>query len=166
MRRIELDVSSIGSASGDRFRRFAQAITLDHIVQLAKEHLGGLSPQYRLARGTSADLTLHVVDRDMGDEGRGTRSLPGGERFLVSLALALALSSLEGRSSFVDALFIDERFGSLVVETFDVAIETLQGRGQKVSVITHIAAMIDRIALQDVCKSGALAGLRSGSMMA
>jgi len=142
---------AIGSASGDRFRRFAQGITLDHMVQLANEHLGGLSPRYRLARGTSADLTLHVVDRDMGDEVRGTRSLSGGERFLVSLALALALSSLEGRSSFVDTLFIDEGFGSLDAETLGVAIdalETLQGRGQKVGVITHVAAMIERIAVQ------------------
>lgn len=76
----------------------------------------------------------------MGDEVRGTRSLSGGERFLVSLALALALSGLEGRSSFVDTLFIDEGFGSLDAETLDLAVdalETLQGRGQKVGVITH-----------------------------
>ena len=87
----------------------------------------------------------------MGDEVRATRSLSGGERFLVSLALALALSGLEGRASFVDTLFIDEGFGSLDAETLDMAVdalETLQGRGQKVGVITHVAAMIDRIAVQ------------------
>jgi exonuclease SbcC len=85
----------------------------------------------------------------MGDEVRATRSLSGGERFLVSLALAL--SALEGRASFVDTLFIDEGFGSLDAETLDMAIdalETLQGRGQKVGVVTHVAAMIDRIAVQ------------------
>ena len=98
-----------------------------------------------------SDLALHIVDRDMGDEVRGTRSLSGGERFLVSLALALALSGLEGRSSFVDTLFIDEGFGSLDTDTLDLAVdalETLQGRGQKVGVITHVAAMIERIAVQ------------------
>ncbi len=142
---------AIGSASGDRFRRFVQAITLDHLIALANDHLSGLSPRYQLIRGTPSDLTLHVLDRDMGDEIRGTRSLSGGERFLVSLALALALSALEGRASFVDTLFIDEGFGSLDGETLDIAIdalETLQGRGQKVGVITHVAAMIDRIAVQ------------------
>ena len=142
---------AVGSASGDRFRRFVQGITLDHMVQLANDHLNALSPRYRLARGTVSDLALHIVDRDMGDEVRGTRSLSGGERFLVSLALALALSGLEGRSSFVDTLFIDEGFGSLDTDTLDLAVdalETLQGRGQKVGVITHVAAIIERIAVQ------------------
>ncbi|WPP02698.1 AAA family ATPase [Methylocella tundrae] len=142
---------AVGSASGDRFRRFVQGITLDHMVQLANDHLHALTPRYRLARGGASDLTLHIIDRDMGDEVRGTRSLSGGERFLVSLALALALSGLEGRSSFVDTLFIDEGFGSLDAETLDLAVdalETLQGRGQKVGVITHVAAMIERIAVQ------------------
>lgn len=154
--RVELEIwqavdDAVGSASGDRFRRFVQGITLDHMVQLANDHLNALSPRYRLARGTVSDLALHIIDRDMGDEVRGTRSLSGGERFLVSLALALALSGLEGRSSFVDTLFIDEGFGSLDADTLDLAVdalETLQGRGQKVGVITHVAAMIERIAVQ------------------
>lgn len=142
---------AIGSASGDRFRRFVQGITLDHMVHLANDHLNALSPRYRLARGAASDLTLHIIDRDMGDEVRGTRSLSGGERFLVSLALALALSGLEGRSSFVDTLFIDEGFGSLDADTLDLAVdvlETLHSRGQKVGVITHVAGMIERIAVQ------------------
>lgn len=142
---------AVGSATGDRFRRFVQGITLGHMVQLANDHLHALTPRYRLAQGAASDLTLHIIDRDMGDEVRGSRSLSGGERFLVSLALALALSGLEGRSSFVDTLFIDEGFGSLDAETLDLAVdalETLQGRGQKVGVITHVAAMIERIAVQ------------------
>jgi exonuclease SbcC len=142
---------AVGSAGGDRFRRFAQGITLDHLVHLANEQLRALSPRYRLARSPAADLALHVVDRDMGEERRATRSLSGGERFLVSLALALALSGLEGRQSFVDTLFIDEGFGSLDAETLDLAVdalETLQGRGRKVGVITHVAGMMERIAVQ------------------
>lgn len=87
----------------------------------------------------------------MGDELRSVRSLSGGERFLMSLALALALSGLEGRQSFVDTLFIDEGFGTLDAETLDIvieALERLQGSGRKVGVITHVAAMVERIAVQ------------------
>jgi DNA repair protein SbcC/Rad50 len=126
-------------------------VTLDHLVHLANDQLAALSPRYQLARSSTSDLAVHVVDRDMGDEMRAARSLSGGERFLISLALARARSGLEGRQSFVDTLFIDEGFGSLDAETLDIAVdalESLQGRGRKVGVITHVAAMIDRIAVQ------------------
>jgi exonuclease SbcC len=143
--------AAIGSATGSLFRRFAQGVTLDHLVALANEHLDALSPRYRLGRAESGDLGLVVIDRDMADERRSTRSLSGGERFLVSLGLALALSGLEGRQAFVDTLFIDEGFGALDAETLDIAVdalEALQGRGRKVGVITHVAAMIERIAVK------------------
>lgn len=154
--RKEFDVwkrvdDAIGSADGNKFRRFAQGVTLDQLVRLANDQLRGLNRRYQLARSSTSDLALHVVDRDMGDEVRSLRSLSGGERFLVSLGLALALSGLEGRQSFVDTLFIDEGFGALDAETLDMAIdalESLQGHGRKVGVITHVAGMVDRIAVQ------------------
>jgi exonuclease SbcC len=58
---------------------------------------------------------------------------------------------LGGRQSFVDTLFIDEGFGSLDAETLEMAVdvlETLQGHGRKVGIITYVAAMIDRIAVR------------------
>lgn len=150
--RIWQDVNdAIGQADGSKFRRFAQGFTLGQLVRLANTHLAALNPRYALRRGETSDLALDVVDRDMGDDIRALRSLSGGERFLVSLALALALSGLEGRQSFVDTLFIDEGFGALDSDTLDMALdalETLQSHGRKVGVITHVAAMIERIAIQ------------------
>jgi len=141
---------AIGSASGDRFRRFAQAATLEHLVALANQRLKLLAPRYVLERvGEAGALGLQIVDRDLGDERRSTRSLSGGERFLASLALALALAGLEGRNSFVDTLFIDEGFGALDSATLDVAIdalETLQGQGRRVGVISHVDSLQQRIA--------------------
>lgn len=142
---------AIGSPDGSRFRKFVQSITLEHLTRLANDHLNALGPRYQLVQGITSNLAVHVVDRDMADELRAARSLSGGERFLVSLSLALALSGLEGRSSFVDTLFIDEGFGSLDRDTLDIAVdalESLHSRGRKVAVITHVAAMIDRIAVQ------------------
>lgn len=140
---------AIGSANGDRFRTFAQSLTLEHLVLLANDHLNSFSRRYQLARSADAELSLHVIDNDMGEEHRAIRSLSGGERFVVSLSLALSLSGLEGREFSVDTLFIDEGFGSLDADTLDIAItalETLHSRGRKVGVITHVAAMIESIA--------------------
>ena len=141
---------AIGSASGDKFRRFAQAATLEHLVVLANQRLKLLAPRYALERsGDVGSLGLQIVDRDLGDERRSTRSLSGGERFLASLALALALAGLEGRNSFVDTLFIDEGFGALDSATLDIAIdalETLQGQGRRVGVISHVDSLQQRIA--------------------
>ncbi len=142
---------AIGASNGAKFRRFAQGVTLGHLVHLANQQLAALNPRYALRVNPSTDLSIDVVDQDMGDEIRGLRSLSGGERFLVSLALALALSGLEGRQSFVDSLFIDEGFGGLDRDTLDMAIdalESLQSHGRKVGVITHVAAMIERIPVQ------------------
>ncbi len=152
----ELDIwkhvdAAIGQADGAKFRRFAQGITLRQLVALANAQLAALNPRYQLRQASTSDLTIEIVDCDMGDDARSVRSLSGGERFLVSLALALALSSLEGRQSFVDTLFIDEGFGSLDRETLDIAIdalEALHGQGRKVGVVTHVSAMMERIAVQ------------------
>jgi len=142
---------AIGSANGDRFRTFAQSITLEQLVQLANEHLTSFSGRYQLAQSTDTELALHVIDSDMGEEHRSVRSLSGGERFLVSLSLSLSLSGLEGHDFTVDTLFIDEGFGSLDTDTLDLAItalETLHGRGRKVGVVTHVASIIDNIPVQ------------------
>ncbi|WP_036289146.1 AAA family ATPase [Methylosinus sp. PW1] len=145
--------AAIGSASGDKFRRFAQSVTLEHLVALANRNLATLTTRYRLERSASdtADLGLQIVDRDLCDERRSTRSLSGGERFLASLALALGLCSLEGRGSFVDTLFIDEGFGTLDQGTLDVAmdaLERLHGQGRKVGVISHVESLRQRIPVQ------------------
>ncbi|HEY8063698.1 MAG TPA: AAA family ATPase [Methylosinus sp.] len=145
--------AAIGSASGDKFRRFAQSVTLEHLVALANRNLSTLTTRYRLERSASdtADLGLQIVDRDLCDERRSTRSLSGGERFLASLALALGLCSLEGRGSFVDTLFIDEGFGTLDQGTLDVAmdaLERLHGQGRKVGVISHVESLRQRIPVQ------------------
>jgi exonuclease SbcC len=146
----EMD-AAIGSKEGDRFRTFAQSITLEQLVRLANRDLESIAPRYRLAKGGENNLALHIIDTDMDSEHRSTRSLSGGERFLVSLALALALASLNGRQSFVDTLFIDEGFGSLDSDALDTAIgaiEKIQKFGRKVGIITHLDGIKERVPVQ------------------
>jgi exonuclease SbcC len=150
---------AIGSATGEKFQRLVQNLTLDHLVHLANHHLAGFSQRYALERVPEAVLGIQLVDREMGDARRAGSTLSGGERFLVSLGLALALSSLEGKETFVDALFIDEGFGSLDGESLDMVMETLEalpGTGRRVGVITHVEGMRERIPVQvQVTKRGA-----------
>jgi exonuclease SbcC len=141
---------AVGSARGDKFAQIAQSVTLAMLVERANQHLAELKPRYQLARG-GADLALRIIDRHMGDEIRSTRSLSGGERFLVSLSLALALSRMGGQGGLAATLFIDEGFGALDAESLDVALdalEALRAQGRVVGVISHVDAMKDRIPTQ------------------
>jgi exonuclease SbcC len=87
----------------------------------------------------------------MGDEIRSTSSLSGGETFLVSLALALGLSSLASEKVRIESLFIDEGFGTLDPKTLETALATLdalQSAGRKVGLISHVPGLAERIGVQ------------------
>ncbi|WP_455917239.1 AAA family ATPase [Pseudomonas cerasi] len=140
----------IGSATGDTFRKIAQAYNLDLLVDHANVQLRQLVRRYRLKRGGSM-LGLLVMDTEMGDELRSVHSLSGGETFLVSLALALGLASMASSTLKIESLFIDEGFGSLDPESLQLAMDALDGlqaQGRKVAVISHVQEMHERIPVQ------------------
>ncbi len=141
----------IGSKEGDRFRKFAQGLTLDNLVWLANQQLTRLHGRYLLQRKDSDALELEVVDTWQADAVRDTRTLSGGESFLVSLALALALSDLVSHKTQIDSLFLDEGFGTLDSETLDTALDALDAlnaSGKTIGVISHVEAMKERIPVQ------------------
>lgn len=143
--------SLIGSASGDKFRRFAQGLTLDNLVYLANKQLERLHGRYLLKRKDKEGLALSVLDTWQGEMERNTKTLSGGESFLVSLALALALSDLVSHKTSIDSLFLDEGFGTLDAETLDIALDALDNlnaTGKTIGVISHIEAMKERIPTQ------------------
>ncbi|MDR0893243.1 MAG: AAA family ATPase [Mediterranea sp.] len=140
----------IGSADGRRFKIIAQGYTLNLLLLHANKHLAYLSRRYKLQQ-VAGSLALQVVDREMCDEIRTVYSLSGGESFLVSLALALGLSSLSSNNLKVESLFIDEGFGSLDADSLHTAMEALeqlQLQGRKIGVISHVQEMGERIAVQ------------------
>ena len=139
---------AFGSAEGDKFKIIAQGYTLDILLGYANVHLQNISSRYRLERMGVDSLSIKVVDTDIMDEVRSVYSLSGGETFLVSLALALALSSLSSNKMNIESLFIDEGFGALDNETLRTAMEALerlQGQGRKVGVISHLQEILERI---------------------
>ncbi|CAM3531266.1 exonuclease subunit SbcC [Rouxiella silvae] len=141
----------VGSSDGAKFRRFAQGLTLEHLVYLANKQMDKLHGRYFLQRKTSDALELEVVDTWQADAVRDTRTLSGGESFLVSLALALALSDLVSDKTRIDSLFLDEGFGTLDADTLDTALDaldSLNASGKTIGVISHVEAMKDRIPVQ------------------
>ena len=141
----------IGSANGDKFSKFAQGLTLSHLVLLANTHLEQLNNRYAIARANEETLELQIVDKFQADVSRPIATLSGGETFLVSLALALALSQLAGNNMPIRSLFIDEGFGTLDSETLEVAISSLENlhtNDKIIGVISHIDALKERMTNQ------------------
>lgn len=149
--------SLIGSARGDKFRKFAQGLTLDHLLLLANRHLAKLHGRYLLRRKSIGELELDIVDSWQGEVARDTRTLSGGESFLVSLALALALSDLVSHKTSIDSLFLDEGFGTLDGDTLEIALnalDSLNASGKMIGVISHVEGMKERIAAQIKVEKG------------
>lgn len=143
----------VGSASGDKFAKFAQGITLDQLIYLANKHLQILSPRYELQRSSDSTklLEIEIIDGFQGDVVRPVSTLSGGESFIVSLSLALGLSALASQKISIDSLFLDEGFGTLDSDSLELALNALnqlQSSGKMVGVISHVEALKERIPLQ------------------
>lgn len=156
--------SLIGSADGNKYRKFVQGLTLDHLVVLANQQLATLHNRYQLSRCQQGELEILVVDTWQADIQRDTRTLSGGESFLVSLALALALSELVSHKTRIDSLFLDEGFGTLDSETLEMALtalDNLNAEGKTIGIISHVEALKERIPVQIKVRKSAGMGYSS-----
>ena len=159
---IEAEIETLRER-GARFKQLALELRQDRIVAFLQEealaslagagsvHLEDLSSgRYRLA---VADDEFFVVDTWNGEERRSVKTLSGGESFLASLSLALALSEqapalAASARSRVTSLFLDEGFGTLDEETLQVvigAVEVLGGDDRMVGVVTHVTELAERL---------------------
>lgn len=154
----------LGDAEGKKFRRVAQSHLLECLINGANSYLKRLNDRYELEvyPGT---FTIMVTDSYQDYARRTANTISGGETFLVSLALALALSDI-GEMRGCDTLFIDEGFGSLSGEPLDRAIGTLKSLhhqvGRRIGIISHIASLREKIATQIIVErpTGRAASLR------
>lgn len=140
----------IGDATGNKFRKIAQSYVLNSLIHSANSYMKTLTDRYSLnvAPGT---FVISLEDAYQGFVSRAASTISGGESFLVSLSLALALSDI-GQQLSVDTLFIDEGFGTLSGEPLQNAINTLRSlhnkSGRHVGIISHVQELQERIPVQ------------------
>lgn len=141
----------IGQADGKKYRNFAQGLTFDLMIAHANRQLAALSDRYLLIRDAERPLELNILDNYQAGEIRSTKNLSGGESFIVSLALALGLSSMASHKVRVESLFLDEGFGTLDEEALEMALgalSTLHSKGKLIGIISHVPALRERIGTQ------------------
>lgn len=146
---------TIMGGSKDSFNTYAQSLTLQYLIQLANVHLDRLNNRYSLIPKGIEDnkpgLNFLLADAYLAGETRKISTASGGEKFLISLALALGLSDLSSQNVQIGSLFIDEGFGTLDVKTLDTvlaSLETLQAQGKTIGVISHVESLKERIGTQ------------------
>ena len=141
---------------GTRFRTLVQSYILRPLLNNANIYLARITDRYKLTCSEENEqLSILVLDRYNKDQVRSATVLSGGERFMISLALSLALSSLNRPDMNVDILFIDEGFGTLDEKSLDSVMSTLERlqeiagqNGRRVGVISHREELDERIPVQ------------------
>lgn len=138
--------------SANHFEKWVLDEVLSSLVARATDLLVDLSAgAYSLALDDRSNFA--VIDHRNADQVRSARTLSGGETFLASLALALALADQVGElasqgSARLESIFLDEGFGTLDPDTLDTvatAIEELGSRGRMVGLVSHVPELAERV---------------------
>ncbi|MDE6786647.1 MAG: hypothetical protein K2J46_06380, partial [Muribaculaceae bacterium] len=141
---------------GTRFRTLVQSHILRPLLNNANIYLRQITDHYILTCSDENEhLSILVKDRYNNNEPRSVTVLSGGERFMISLALSLALSAMNRPDMNVDILFIDEGFGTLDAKSLDMVMSTLRQlpeingqSGRRVGVISHREELTEQIDCQ------------------
>lgn len=134
------------------FRKRIQQDIASNLLKISNEYLEKISGRYCLSQiKEKQGLALAVIDSLQDNKQRSTKTLSGGETFIISLSLALGLSEIANYGRAVDSLFIDEGFGTLDEESLYVVLSTLENlrhEGKLVGVISHIQELQERVKTQ------------------
>ena len=137
----------LGVKDGADFEVFVQGIAMASLLGKANAYLQGIIPQYCLVQRAenSVDFIVHETMDDLTVIKREVTNFSGGEKFIISLSLALAMAEFAGRKGGVQCIFLDEGFGTLSGAPLQDAINALkklQNTGKMLGIITHIDAVI------------------------
>lgn len=149
------ELMSVLGGSQEAFNTYVQRLTLKNLIDLANLHLYKLNGRYSLQLNpeykVGEELNFKLVDHYQANEMRLVDTSSGGEKFLISLALALGLSDLASYNVSIGSLFIDEGFGTLdknTLETVISTLETLKQQGKIIGIISHVDSLKERIPVQ------------------
>lgn len=134
-----------GVKDGSDFATFVQGLTFKSLLKLANKHLQIVKDRFRLV--AKDNLNFEIDDAEF-DKTRIISNLSGGEKFLVSLSLALGIADFASRNVRVESLFMDEGFGTLddsALEDVMTCLRSQQREGKMLGIITHVESVIDSI---------------------
>lgn len=141
--------------------KFVEYVATNHLKYIALEASKRLSTITNGRYALEINDALEFVMRDNfnGGERRGVDTLSGGETFLTSLSLALALSSqiqMKGNAP-LEFFFLDEGFGSLDIELLDTVMESLEklhSSNLSIGIISHVEELKNRVPVKLVVTAG------------
>ncbi|MCU4175857.1 SbcC/MukB-like Walker B domain-containing protein [Carboxylicivirga sp. N1Y90] len=149
------DLNKLLGGSKHAFNTYVQRLTLKNLIAIANRHLYQLNKRYSLRMNdtykSGEELNFMLIDHYQTNVARLVDTSSGGEKFLISLALALGLSDLASKNVSIGSLFIDEGFGTLdnkTLETVIATLSTLQSQGKMIGVISHVENLKERIPTQ------------------
>ena len=134
-----------GVMDGSDFATFVQGLTFKSLLKLANKHLAIVKDRFRLV--AEGNLGFKVADSEFGND-RRISNRSGGEKFLVSLSLALGIADFASRNVRVESLFMDEGFGTLDDDTLEDVMYCLrcqQREGKMLGIITHVESVVNSI---------------------
>lgn len=160
----------LGDKKGKKVNKFVQGLTFRLLLGRTNERLRKLTDRYELTIKTKNNAVKEKNSESEGDKDaknelnlefsvidkyqsttRDSRNLSGGESFLVSLAMSLALSDLASQRRDINSLFLDEGFGTLDSETLGVVLRALTALGRQdkmIGVVSHVAEVSENIPAQ------------------
>lgn len=162
--------SFIGIKSGEDFEVFVEALAFKYLLKKANKYVSAISGRYTLVQKEgSVDFLIHDVNYPDSKEDRPITNMSGGEKFIISLSLALGIAELASMNVSVDSLFLDEGFGTLsgepLIEAVN-ALKTLQSSGKMLGIITHVEGVIREFdqRIEAVKKSGGVSELKGSGI--
>ncbi|MBR4344037.1 MAG: AAA family ATPase [Lachnospiraceae bacterium] len=149
----------LGKKDGSDFEVFVQGIAMRSLLEKANVYLSSIIPKYRLVQKKENSIGFLVLETmgDLTEIKRELSNFSGGEKFIISLSLALAMAEFAGQNGDVECIFLDEGFGTLsgdpLIDAIN-ALKKLSSTGKMLGIITHIEAVIQSFNQIEAVKVG------------